>query len=110
MPVYYVPCYIIYCYVKYHPSLSARTLPTVLGIRLGCYVLSHNMYQYVQALKQGHRGAVMMIMLQTNLLLYLQLDPQSVPCYNHKVNVCCSFASIGKRMVSMYYRPFRPIS
>ena len=32
-PVCYVPCYIIYWYVKYQPSFGARILRTVLGIR-----------------------------------------------------------------------------
>ena len=40
--------YIIYWYTEYHPSFGARILRIVLGIRLGCHLLSHNMY-YVYA-------------------------------------------------------------
>jgi len=39
--------YIISWYTKYHPSCCTRILRTILGIRLGCHVLSHNMYQYM---------------------------------------------------------------
>jgi len=34
--------YLIYWYDKYHPSFGTRILRTIIGIRLGYYVLSHN--------------------------------------------------------------------
>jgi hypothetical protein len=39
--------YIICWDIKYHPSFSTRILRTVLANELGCYILSHNMYQYM---------------------------------------------------------------
>ena len=43
--------YKISWYTKYHPSFGTRILHTILGIRLGCHVLSHNMYQYMPVLR-----------------------------------------------------------
>ena len=39
--------YIISWYTKYHLSFSTKILHTILGIGLGCHVLSRNMYQYM---------------------------------------------------------------
>ena len=57
---------IIYWYVKYCPSFS------LLGVRLGCYILSYNIYQYMPGPKTRiQEGVVAMVLPQTNLLLYL---------------------------------------
>ena len=49
---------IIYWYIKYHPNFSARIPGTILKVRLGCYILSHNIYQYMPSPEHGHHGRV----------------------------------------------------
>jgi len=45
--VYYVPAHLIYWYTKYHPNFGNRIIRIILAIRLGCDVLSPDMYQYI---------------------------------------------------------------
>src|SRR4051794_25426086 len=46
---FFIPAYLIYWYIKYHPNFGTRIRRAILGTGLGCYVLSPNMYQYMLA-------------------------------------------------------------